>query len=108
MDVLAEFNDEDVNSGLMDLHDLTFSEMSLDQLPELPMSRKRKREKRECPVEKIKKTKGIGDGTSTHTIWGKTSTHSGYKKFLKKLRYKRLMTIKANSKDKNAAKKTFE
>ena len=42
MGELADFNDEDVNRGLMDLHDLTFSEMSLDQLPELPMSRKKK------------------------------------------------------------------
>ena len=63
--------------------------------------------KSECPVEKIKKRKGIGDGTSTRIIWGRTSTRSGYKKFLKKLRYKRLMTTKANSKDRNAATSYF-
>ena len=72
---VAEFND-DVK------HEQTFSEMSLDEIIELPVSRKRKIEKSECPVEKFKKTKGIGDG-----------------------RY--LMTTKANSKDKNAATSHF-
>ena len=58
MDKLAELSDEDVKSGLMDLDDMTKSEMSLDQLPELPMSSS---SKSECLVEKIKKRRGIGD-----------------------------------------------
>ena len=78
-ELAAELSDEEVNN------DLTKSEMSQDQLfcACCDIS-----SKSECPVEKIKKRNGIGDGTSTRIIWGKTSTHSGYKKFLKKLRYK--------------------
>ena len=135
-----EFNDQD---SQMDLHDLTFSETSLDQFPELPMSSPAPLmtalfcsgcdicSKSECPVEKIKKRNGIGHGTSTRIIWGKTSKKSkkgrrdkkqmlknvrgnlfcGFaKNFLKKLRYKRLMRKKqiqqariAKSKDNNAA-----
>ena len=96
MDKLAELSDEDVKSGLMDLDDLTKSEMSLDQLPELPMSSPELfcvgcdiSSKSECPVEKIKKRKGIGDGTSTRIIWGKTSTRSVWKKGKKGRRYKK-------------------
>ena len=85
---------------MMKMHDLTFSEMSLDQLPELPMSSPELfcvgcdiLSKSECPVEKIKKRNGIGHGTSTRIIWGKTSTCSGCKKFSTKLRYKRLKVL---------------
>ena len=131
---LTEFNDQD---SQMDLHDLTFSETSLDQFPDLPMSSPAPSsspalfcsELFECIGEKIKKRKSIGHGTSTRIIRGKTfkkgkkgrrdkkhmlknvrgNLCGGFaKKFLKKLRYKRLMTRKANSKDKNAAKETFE
>ena len=122
MDKLAELSDEDVKSGLMDLDDMTKSEMSLDQLPELPMSSLSS----ECIVEKIKKKNAIVKEeqriilgkTSTRSVWKKGEKGRRYKKnmlknacggfakkFLKKLRYKRLMTIRANSKDKNAAKK---
>ena len=80
---------------MMKMHDLTFSEMSLDQLPELPMSSPELfcvgcdiSSKSECLVEKIKKRNGIGHGTSTRTIWGKTSTRSVWKKGKKRCRYK--------------------
>ena len=79
---LTEFNDQD---SQMDLHDLTFSETSLDQFPDLPMSSPAPSSssalfcsgcdicsKSECLVEKIKKRKGIGHGTSTRIIRGKT------------------------------------
>ena len=97
---LTEFNDQD---SQMDLHDLTFSETSLDQFPELPMSSPAPLSpalfysgcdicsKSECPVEKIKKRKGIGHGTSTRIIWGKTSTRSVWKKGKKRCRYKEKM-----------------
>ena len=121
---LTEFNDQD---SQMDLHDLTFSETSLDQFPDLPMSSPAPSSspalfkrlcsgcdfcKSECLAEKIKKRKGIGHGTSTRIIRSKTfkkgkkgrrdkkqmlknvrgNLCGGFaKKFLKKLRYKRLM-----------------
>ena len=93
---LTEFNDQD---SQMDLHDLTFSETSLDQFPDLPMSSPAPSsspalfcsELFECIVEKIKKRKGIGDGTSTRIIWGKTSTRSVWKKGKKGRRDKKQM-----------------
>ena len=54
MDKLAELSDEDVKSGLMDLDDMTKSEMSLDQLPELPMSSQFQRQKPRPPIKTIK------------------------------------------------------
>ena len=92
--------------GLMDLDDMTKSEMSLDQLADLPISSAEPFS--ECPVEKIKKGKGIGDGTSTRMIWGKTSTCSGYKKFSTKLRYKRLKRLNKNFRRDSDFKENFE
>ena len=90
----------------MDLDDMTKSEMSLDQLADLPISSAEPFS--ECPVEKIKKGKGIGDGTSTRMIWGKTSTCSGYKKFSTKLRYKRLKRLNKNFRRDSDFKEKFE
>ena len=91
--------------------------------------------KTECPVQKMKRRKGSGinEDTNNQVAWGKTSTRSVWtgsgrrrkkveklkkcgewcslcvvvsKKFLKKPRYKRLMSgHKDKSKDKNAANK---
>ena len=80
---LAELGDEDVKSGLEDLDDSDVAEMELDQLPELPMSSPELfcvgcdiSSKSDCPVEKLKKRKGIDEGTSIRVQWGKTSTRS--------------------------------
>ena len=70
-ELAAELSDEEVNN------DLTKSEMSQDQLfcACCDIS-----SKSACPVEKIKKRNGIGHGTSTQIIWGKTSTRNVWKK----------------------------
>ena len=90
----------------MDLDDMTKSEMSLDQLADLPISSAEPFS--ECPVEKIKKGKGIGDGTFTRMIWGKTSTCSGYKKFSTKLRHKRLKRLNKDFRRDSDFKEKFE
>ena len=90
----------------MDLDDMTKSEMSLDQLADLPISSAEPFS--ECPVEMIKKGKGIGDGTSTRMIWGKTSTCSGYKKFSTKLRHKRLKRLNKDFRRDSDFKENFE
>ena len=94
MGELAELSDEDVKSGLEDLDDSDVAEMSQD-FPELVPSSPELycvgcdiSSKSECPIEKMKKRKGIGDGTSTRIIWGKTSTRSVWKKGTKGRRYK--------------------
>ena len=90
----------------MYLDDMTKSEMSLDQLADLPISSAEPFS--ECPVEKIKKGKGIGDGTFTRMIWGKTSTCSGYKKFSTKLRHKRLKRLNKDFRRDSDFKEKFE
>ena len=93
----------------MDLDDMTKSEMSLDQLADMLIGLISSAEPfSERPVEKIKKTKGIGDGTSTRIIWGKTSTCSGYKKFSTKLRYKRLKLLNKDFRRDSDFKEKFE
>ena len=79
IELAAELSDEEVNN------DLTKSEMSQDQLfcACCDIS-----SKSACPVEKIKKRNGIGHGTSTWIICGKTSTRSVWKKGKKRCRYK--------------------
>ena len=91
---LADLYDEE--SGLMDLDDLTKSEMSLDQLPELPMSSPELfcvgcdiSSKSDCHVEKLKTRRGIDEGTSTRIQWGKTSTRSVWRTGKKGRRYKK-------------------
>ena len=102
MGELAELSDENVKSGMEDLDDSDVAEMELDQRPPTPTSSPELfcvgcdiSSKSECPVEKIKKRKGIGDGTSTRIIWGKTSTRSVWKKGKKGRRYKNKMLKKA-------------
>ena len=77
-ELAAELSDEEVNN------DLTKSEMSQDQFfcAHCDIS-----SKSECLVEKINKRNGIGHGTSTWIIWGKTSTRSVWKKGKKRCRY---------------------
>ena len=86
--------------------------------------------KRQFPVEKVYFVGGPAHGTSTRIISTRNVWKKGKKgrrdkkqmlknvrgnlcggfakKFLKQLRYKRSMIIKANSKDKNAAKKLLK
>ena len=94
MGELAELSDEDVKSGLEDQDDSDVAEMSQDlppSSPELYCVGCDISSKSECPIEKLKKRKGIGDGTNTLVVWGKTSPRSVWKKGRKGRRYKKKM-----------------
>ena len=139
MGELAELSDEDLKSS-MEVFDDSDAEMSQDLPEQAPSSPELWcigcdiSSKTECPVQKMKRRKGINEDTNTQVAWGKTSTRRVWtgrksrrklvkklkkcgewcnlcvvvsKKFLKKQRYKRLMTGH-KGKNKNGAKKLLK
>ena len=82
---LAFLSDEDNKSPMEDMDDSDIGEMELEtaraspeppSIPELHCVGCDISSKADCPVEKMKKRKGIDEGTSTRIQWGKTSTRS--------------------------------